>query len=1062
MAETAPAKSDVNDDEDDIMAIDIELELSTSSACDKQADDCQGATKTEGAAECEPHDSGNDSDEERESDISAVFSGALAVSPGGARPERLSQVSGVGVPSLDVPGPRAVSLSPTPRTSGQSTPTGCTGNSNGSERHDRSRRSSRYGSGEESDNFTSDPDHVWQSIRRKAAGGELSSGSSSSAMKGDEKSRRAEAAAVEVKRLSVLAVKSAARHCRRSFAHYDGVSALTNLSDSYGLSDRSFDVNVPCGASAVNNSAAEEVGELRGNEFVLAAPQFWNELGGDLHNRSSLKKPGQIPLVFYPASSTGIVLEVSLSHTIGDERERKRRRFCQLPLWRPLGGHQVDEDMLRLHFNNFDLGALYYRFYFAEQDHLNLFGIDDGLGPIAISLRRETIELNSVNRYSATDLQLSAADLMGPMQMRAPGGVRHQYRVIVRTARPFAMRGTVSEDSIVAAGAQLRPTANNPGLSIRDVITFVAPEAQLSCLRIGQNTQKTVDTLLKLDEQGLSSQYKVGVVYCKANQCTEEQMYNNEEGSPLFYEFLDCIAEKVELKGFTGYRGQLDNKNDSTGLHSYYTQFEGMEVMFHVSTMLPHTPNHQQQLLRKRHIGNDIVTIVFQEEDSLPFTPAIIRSQFQHVFIIVRAKGKCPATGKPRFALAVSQAKDTPPFGPPLPENPVFVLGSRFRRFMLTKVINAECAAHSCQKFFNMSMRTRFEYLSTLAKDYTTSVGLEGGSGGLLSRLRKQLSNEKSKSANLPMATTVDLLHLPGAMVWPVIVQDWGLGEENHHQECLLAMSHAGVVFLDPEQQIVRCNIPPEFVAGWTTHKKSIRVFYRSNAYVKFALNCGPVLSDEAVAEVLVRLSACSKGCAATELVLRKDDMTDHGFLVHTDGVISEVNEDMPGYAAGIRGGSRIVEMDGVPVYGQPMSEVVTHLREAVTIKAIVIPPNPDGSPRGGRHRSSTDLLASGEVISSDRSPPPIFVKTSVSDPPSPESRSRVTLRKRMNEKWMHEVLGSAASPKPRGRIGSVDSPSLRGVVRKAKDRLAARTSGSQLPPSPMHAKRSTSASVVD
>ena len=42
------------------------------------------------------------------------------------------------------------------------------------------------------------------------------------------------------------------------------------------------------------------------------------------------------------------------------------------------------------------------------------------------------------------------------------------------------------------------------------------------------------------------------------------------------------------------------------------------------------------QLLRKRHIGNDIVTIVFQEPGALPFSPHTVRSQFQHVFVIVR------------------------------------------------------------------------------------------------------------------------------------------------------------------------------------------------------------------------------------------------------------------------------------------------------------------------------------------------------------------------------------------------------------------------------------------
>lgn len=47
------------------------------------------------------------------------------------------------------------------------------------------------------------------------------------------------------------------------------------------------------------------------------------------------------------------------------------------------------------------------------------------------------------------------------------------------------------------------------------------------------------------------------------------------------------------------------------------------------------------QLLRKRHIGNDIVTIVFQEPGALPFTPKTVRSQFQHVFIIVKVHNPC-------------------------------------------------------------------------------------------------------------------------------------------------------------------------------------------------------------------------------------------------------------------------------------------------------------------------------------------------------------------------------------------------------------------------------------
>lgn len=35
---------------------------------------------------------------------------------------------------------------------------------------------------------------------------------------------------------------------------------------------------------------------------------------------------------------------------------------------------------------------------------------------------------------------------------------------------------------------------------------------------------------------------------------------------------------------------------DSTGTHSLYTTYKDYELMFHVSTMLPYTPNNRQQV----------------------------------------------------------------------------------------------------------------------------------------------------------------------------------------------------------------------------------------------------------------------------------------------------------------------------------------------------------------------------------------------------------------------------------------------------------------------------------
>lgn len=59
----------------------------------------------------------------------------------------------------------------------------------------------------------------------------------------------------------------------------------------------------------------------------------------------------------------------------------------------------------------------------------------------------------------------------------------------------------------------------------------------------------------------LSYQLKVGIMYCKAGQSTEEEMYNNESAGPAFEEFLQLLGERVRLKGFDKYRAQLDTKS---------------------------------------------------------------------------------------------------------------------------------------------------------------------------------------------------------------------------------------------------------------------------------------------------------------------------------------------------------------------------------------------------------------------------------------------------------------------------------------------------------------------
>lgn len=61
----------------------------------------------------------------------------------------------------------------------------------------------------------------------------------------------------------------------------------------------------------------------------------------------------------------------------------------------------------------------------------------------------------------------------------------------------------------------------------------------------------------------LCRKHKVGILYCKAHQSSEEEMYNNEEAGPALEEFLELLGEKVCLRGFGHYAAQLDTKSRS-------------------------------------------------------------------------------------------------------------------------------------------------------------------------------------------------------------------------------------------------------------------------------------------------------------------------------------------------------------------------------------------------------------------------------------------------------------------------------------------------------------------
>ncbi|XP_043791382.1 rap1 GTPase-activating protein 1 isoform X1 [Apis laboriosa] len=326
------------------------------------------------------------------------------------------------------------------------------------------------------------------------------------------------------------------------------------------------------------------------------------------------------------------------------------------PAWQP----RIDQD---------DTAKCYRRF-FVGREHVNLVGRDGENGPVLVSVKAETV-----------------------------AGQEH-WRVLLR------LRAGSTHELVPAANLGPNPS---PAKMVKAINESLNVSTLMPVVCSGAGT-----LIARYDEHALVSRFKFGVLHQRAGQVTEEQLFGNRQITPAFQEFLDLLGQKIDLRDHKGYRGGLDTRHGQTGDSAVYEVFRGREVLFHVASLLPYSPGDSQQLQRKRHIGNDIVAIIFQEEPT-PFSPDMIASHFLHAFIVVQVVDPC--TPNTRYKVSVTARNDVPLFGPALPTPAVFLRGIEFKEFLLTKLVNAENAAYKAEKFSKLELRTRSALLESLTEE---------------------------------------------------------------------------------------------------------------------------------------------------------------------------------------------------------------------------------------------------------------------------------------------------------------------------------------------------------
>jgi len=151
---------------------------------------------------------------------------------------------------------------------------------------------------------------------------------------------------------------------------------------------------------------------------------------------------------------------------------------------------------------------------------------------------------------------------------------------------------------------------------------------------------------------------KIGLVYVKDGQENERSMLRNEESdsSSLYQEFVKGVSPIVSIARHCGYVGGLD-RSGTVGTTLPYWRNAMTELVIHEVTRMPTVHKDPQQILKKRHVGNDIIHVIWSEH-CRDYKPQTIVSQFNdaHVMIFPLSNGL--------FRIKVAQKREVAPFGP--------------------------------------------------------------------------------------------------------------------------------------------------------------------------------------------------------------------------------------------------------------------------------------------------------------------------------------------------------------------------------------------------------------
>ncbi|XP_037056524.1 tuberin isoform X15 [Peromyscus leucopus] len=200
---------------------------------------------------------------------------------------------------------------------------------------------------------------------------------------------------------------------------------------------------------------------------------------------------------------------------------------------------------------------------------------------------------------------------------RSPSGLRPRGYTISDSAP--SRRGKRVERDTFKSRAAASSAEKVPGINPSFVFLqlyhspFFGDESNKPILLPNESFERSVHLL---DQIPSYDTHKIAVLYVGEGQSSSElAILSNEHGSYRYTEFLSGLGRLIELKDCQPdkvYLGGLDVCGED-GQFTYCWHDDIMQAVFHIATLMPTKDVDKHRCDKKRHLGNDFVSIIYND-----------------------------------------------------------------------------------------------------------------------------------------------------------------------------------------------------------------------------------------------------------------------------------------------------------------------------------------------------------------------------------------------------------------------------------------------------------------